>query len=47
MKADGGDGAFTVIIKKLKRGDAGRYLCRGDEVNGSHQEVDLRVLDGK
>ncbi|XP_028269433.1 uncharacterized protein LOC114440940 isoform X2 [Parambassis ranga] len=45
MKADRGDGAFSVTIKKLKRGDAGRYLCGGDQVNGSHQEVDLRVLD--
>ncbi|KAK9539854.1 hypothetical protein VZT92_002343 [Zoarces viviparus] len=42
MEASGGDGAFSVTMKRLQRTDAGTYHCG---VEGTHQEVKLMVLD--
>lgn len=48
MMADRGHGAFNVTISKLRRADAGRYLCGlAKTLEGLHQEVNLRVIDGK
>ncbi|XP_068582964.1 CMRF35-like molecule 8 [Cebidichthys violaceus] len=46
MEAGGGDGAFSVTIKRLERTDAGTYHCGvKDTLNVWHQEVKLIVLD--
>ncbi|XP_034411212.1 CMRF35-like molecule 2 isoform X2 [Cyclopterus lumpus] len=46
MEVNGGDGAFSVTIKRLKRTDAGTYHCRvEDTLHGWHQEVALIVAD--
>ncbi|XP_075946547.1 uncharacterized protein LOC142948411 [Anarhichas minor] len=46
MEASGGDGAFSVTIKRLQRTDAGTYHCGVEgTLNVLHQEVKLIVLD--
>ncbi|XP_037830641.1 CMRF35-like molecule 5 isoform X2 [Kryptolebias marmoratus] len=46
MEFDGGDGVFTVTIRRLRRADAGRYLCgMRRSSNVSYQEINLRVVD--
>ena len=48
MEYDGGDGVFTVTIRRLRTVDAGRYHCEVERTfNASYQEVSLKVLDGK
>ena len=41
------DGVFNVTIKRLKKEDAGGYLCAVEEnFKALYQEVNLQVLDG-
>lgn len=48
MEFSGVDGVLTVTIKRLRRADAGRYLCgMRRSSNISYQEVSLNVVDGK
>lgn len=48
IEVSGGDGVLTVSIKRLRRADAGRYLCGVTRSsNVSYQEVTLKVVDGK
>lgn len=48
MEVSSGDGAFSVIMKRLKMADAGSYHCGvGKTFNVLYQEVNLIVLNGK
>lgn len=48
MEVSGADGVLTVSIKRLRRADAGRYLCGVKRSsNLLYQEVTLKVVDGK
>ncbi|XP_026159808.1 CMRF35-like molecule 5 isoform X2 [Mastacembelus armatus] len=46
MEVNRGDGNFTVTIQRLKRTDAGRYICGVEKTfNFLYQEVSLGVLN--
>ncbi|XP_037546420.1 CMRF35-like molecule 1, partial [Nematolebias whitei] len=46
MEFNGGHGVWTVTIKRLRRADAGRYLCGlRRSSNISYQEVNLNIVN--
>ncbi|KAM4594378.1 uncharacterized protein V3H82_000633 [Fundulus diaphanus] len=46
LELDGGEGVFTVTINRLKKADAGGYLCEMRRAfNVTYQEVSLKVVD--
>ncbi|XP_054897635.1 CMRF35-like molecule 1 isoform X2 [Poeciliopsis prolifica] len=46
MESNGGDGVFTVTINRLRKADAGSYLCgMARTLNVTYQEVRLKVVD--